>query len=219
MRRSSRLSIELARKLLCMHASATPRPGHAMSWCQPLRAVAASLFVHTAALLWLAATVGIEQSGRQQSLIVTIGPEPLELDELNVAPIEIDIQQEEYVEAPSLETPMPSLDIAGMFGDAPPRPGELPACLALAKRFRGRYRGKLSTVTCRLPQPLPEMLAIAKVGGGEALLLDDHEQILEELLVLVFGRRFRADVYEFFELNSLERDPEAAPDSLHIGVP
>jgi len=89
-----------------------------------------------------------------------------------------------------------------LFGDAPPRPHDLPACLAMAKRFRGRPSGKISTVTCRLPQPLPEMLAIAKVGGGEAHVLYNHERILEELLVLVFGRRFRSDVYRFFELDA-----------------
>jgi hypothetical protein len=91
-----------------------------------------------------------------------------------------------------------------LFGDAPPRPRDLPMCLALARRFRRRYHGKVSTVTCRLPQPLPQMRAIAKVGGGEALVLHNHEQLLKELLVLVFGRRFRADVYEFFQFNRLE---------------
>ncbi len=89
-----------------------------------------------------------------------------------------------------------------LFGDAPPRPEQLAGSLSIAKHFRGRYRGKLSTVTCRMPQPLPAMAAIAKAGGGEAHVLYDHERILDELLVLVFGGRFRADVYRFFELGS-----------------
>jgi hypothetical protein len=365
-------------KAACPAAPVPPRLGCAVRSCRPMRAVAASFFVHTAALVWLAVAVGIEQSSRRQSLIVTtrLAPEPLELDRLDVAPIEINVQHEEDVEIPSLDTPLPSVDVAGilgggdwpelaedsdrfglqgsalgdlgiglgdrgnaagaggrgrykrpfdslvemfrrdgldlvivfdstssmgaeidtvkarivqigrallekipdtrigfatykdltdppvavgipltndldrlydflatvepsgggtdipeavqaglqwamansqfrpkarkvilLFGDAPPRPGDLPACLTLAKRFRGRYRGKISTVTCRLRQPLPEMYAIAKVGGGEALLLNNHERILEELLVLVFGRRFRADVYGFFELDSLEPAP------------
>ena len=88
-----------------------------------------------------------------------------------------------------------------LFGDAPPRPEQLAGSLSIAKHFRGRYRGKLSTVTCRMPQPLPAMAAIAKAGGGEAHVLYDHERILDELLVLVFGGRFRADVYRFFELD------------------
>jgi hypothetical protein len=97
-----------------------------------------------------------------------------------------------------------------LFGDAPPRPIDLAVCLAVARRFRQRYHGKVSTVTCRLPQPLPEMLAIANVGGGEANVLYNHERILDELLVLVFGRRFRADVFKFFDLDLIPRSfPEA----------
>jgi len=326
MRHDGRLSIEHIGRLPCTYAPGSPCSEHVTCWCRPLRAVITSLFVHTAALLWLAVTVGSEPSGRRQSLIVTTGPapEPLEFDELDVTPIEIDIQHEQYVAAPSLETPVPSLEIAGMlgggpwaeldrdpdhfglqgsatgdlgmglgdrangtgaggrgryqrpfeslvemlrrdgldlvivfdstsslgaeintvkarivqigrallekipdtrigfatykdvadppvaigtsltddleqlyeflamveptgggtdipeavqaglqwamansrfrpkarkvillFGDAPPRPEDLPTCLTLAKRFRGRHRGKVSTVTCRLPQPLP----------------------------------------------------------------
>lgn len=376
MRQSGRLPSIRVGRLSCTRAAAKPRAGYAICWCRPLQAVTASLFAHTAAILWLALTAGIEPAGRRQSLIVTtqLAREPLVLDELEVAPIEIDIQHEQHVTAPSLETLLPKVEIAGMlgggpwaeldkaperfglqgsatgdvgiglgdrgngtgtggrgryqppfdslvemlrrdgldlvivfdstssmgaeietvkdrivqigrvllekipdtrigfttykdvtdppvaigipltndleqlheflamveptgggtdipeavqaglqwamtnsrfrptarkvillFGDAPPHPGEMNACLTLAKRFRGRYRGKVSTVTCRLPQPLPEMLAIAKVGGGEALLLQNHERILDELLVLVFGDRFRANVYDFFELASLER--------------
>lgn len=88
-----------------------------------------------------------------------------------------------------------------LFGDAPPYPADVPACVRLAHRFRVRRRGKLSTVTCRIPHPIREMRAIAHTGGGEALVLLHHERLLEELVVLIFGDRFRSDVYRFFEFN------------------
>ncbi len=87
-----------------------------------------------------------------------------------------------------------------IFGDAPPKAHRLPACAALARHFSSKQDGRISTITCRASAPLPEMAAIARHGGGEALVLINHQRILEELLVLVFGRRHRANVYEFFGL-------------------
>lgn len=111
-----------------------------------------------------------------------------------------------------------------VFGDASPHAGDLPACLKLARRFHGRHRGKISTVTCRSPAPLPAMQAIAHVGGGEAFVLQNHQRILEELLVLIFGSRFRADVYEFFELaqgqpTAVGEPRTASPGSNRDSVP
>ena len=89
--------------------------------CQPLKAVGASLFTHAAALVWLAASVGFERPTTDPPLSVTavIGREPIELDELEVVPDEIEVQHEEYVEAPSLETPDPTVDVAGTLGGGP----------------------------------------------------------------------------------------------------
>ncbi len=87
-----------------------------------------------------------------------------------------------------------------LFGDAPPRPRDLPTCLWVAGQFRDRDGGIVSTITCRSRQRLPEFVAIAQAGGGEAFLIQNHARIMEELLVLIFGGEHRKDVIRFFGL-------------------
>ncbi len=87
-----------------------------------------------------------------------------------------------------------------VFGDAPPHQEDLPMCLRLASDFHGQDKGVVSTVTCRARRPLREFQEIAEVGGGEAFLTTDEQQIMTQLMVLVFGSRHRAKVLEAFKL-------------------
>ncbi|QDU98658.1 vWA domain-containing protein [Lignipirellula cremea] len=87
-----------------------------------------------------------------------------------------------------------------LFGDAPPHSGKLRDCLRLASDFHGQGQGVVSTVTCRSSAKMPEFVEIAQMGGGEAFLTTDQRQIMTELMVLVFGSKFRSKVVEAFEL-------------------
>jgi hypothetical protein len=70
----------------------------------------------------------------------------------------------------------------------------------MARHFRESGKGKVSTITCRSAIPLREFYAIARSGGGEAYTLRNTRWLMEELLVLAFGREHRDDVLKFFEL-------------------
>lgn len=87
-----------------------------------------------------------------------------------------------------------------LFGDAPPHPQDHGTCLSLASDFQREMNGIVSTVTCRRGTRLDEFAEIAEMGGGEAFLTSDQRQIMEQLIVLVFGSRFRNKVLEAFEL-------------------
>jgi hypothetical protein len=75
--------------------------------------------------------------------------------------------------------------------------------LKIASDFQQQQGGIVSTVTCRAGRRLDEFYDIASMGGGEAFLTSDERQIMEQLIVLVFGSKHRARVLEAFEL--LER--------------
>jgi Mg-chelatase subunit ChlD len=87
-----------------------------------------------------------------------------------------------------------------LFGDAPPHEDKLKRCRELARSFREKTKGIVSTVTCRADAPLPEFYEIASIGGGEAFLSADQRQIVSQLIVLVFGSRHRSKVLEAFKL-------------------
>ena len=87
-----------------------------------------------------------------------------------------------------------------LFGDAPPHPQDLGTCLSIASDFQREHNGIVSTVTCRGGTRLDEFIKIAEMGGGEAFLTSDQRQIMEQLIVLVFGGKFRGKVLEAFEL-------------------
>jgi Mg-chelatase subunit ChlD len=91
-----------------------------------------------------------------------------------------------------------------LFGDAPPHQQQLATCLRLASDFRGQQKGMVSTITCRSARPLRPFIDIAEVGGGEAFVTADEQQIMTQLIILVFGSRHRAKVLEAFKL--LERN-------------
>ncbi len=97
-----------------------------------------------------------------------------------------------------------------LFGDAPPHAADIPICMAMASEFHEKQYGLITTVTCRNGQPLPELEAIAKHGGGEALTLEDPNRIMEELLVLTFGDKHRENVLEFFGIERPDA-PDGAP--------
>ena len=87
-----------------------------------------------------------------------------------------------------------------LFGDAPPHVNRFGDCLRVASDFNRQNRGVVSTVTCRKQTHLKEFVEIAQVGGGEAFLTTDEEQIVTQLMILVFGSRYRSKVVEAFEL-------------------
>jgi hypothetical protein len=87
-----------------------------------------------------------------------------------------------------------------LFGDQPPHRQDHGTCLSLASDFQREHGGIVSTVTCRRSDRLDEFIEIAEMGGGEAFLTSDQRQIMEQLIVLVFGSKFRGKVLEAFEL-------------------
>jgi hypothetical protein len=87
-----------------------------------------------------------------------------------------------------------------LFGDAPPHARDQAECLRLAQDFNKQNKGVVSTVTCRNRSRLKEFVEIAQVGGGEAFLTTDEQQIVTQLMVLVFGSQYRGKVIEAFEL-------------------
>jgi len=87
-----------------------------------------------------------------------------------------------------------------VFGDAPPHDDKLKECLQLAGDFHAQGDGVVSTITCRHGSKMPEFVDIAQVGGGEAFLTTDKRQIMTEIMVLVFGSKFRGKVLEAFKL-------------------
>ena len=90
-----------------------------------------------------------------------------------------------------------------IFGDAPPKPGQRLACQQLISDFRFQQRGIVSTVTCDRNEKLESFVELAEIGGGESFLNNEETDIVQQLLVLVFGSRYQA------ELLSLELDFEA----------
>ena len=87
-----------------------------------------------------------------------------------------------------------------LFGDAPPHAQDQTTCLNIASDFQRQHNGIVSTVTCRRSTRLDQFVEIAQVGGGEAFLTSDERQIMEQLIVLVFGSRFRGKVLEAFKM-------------------
>lgn len=87
-----------------------------------------------------------------------------------------------------------------LFGDAPPHPQNRRECLDIASDFGSQYQGVVSTVTCRNRMKLPDFVEIAEVGGGESFLTTDYKQIITQLMILVFGSKYRSKVIEAFSL-------------------
>ena len=87
-----------------------------------------------------------------------------------------------------------------LFGDAPPHRQNLQECLTIASDFARQQKGIVSTVTCRLGVRLSEFEQIAQMGGGEAFLTSDERQIMTQLMVLVFGSRYREKVIDALRL-------------------
>ena len=90
-----------------------------------------------------------------------------------------------------------------IFGDAPPKPDQRWACQQLVSDFRFQQRGIVSTVTCDRNEKLESFVELAELGGGESFLNNEQTDIVQQLLVLVFGSRYQE------ELLSLELDFEA----------
>lgn len=86
-----------------------------------------------------------------------------------------------------------------LFGDAPPHPSQSVSCQKMASDFRKRG-GVVSTVTCRNFRQMPDFVAIADLGGGEAFVTSDEREIVTQLMILVFGSKHRDKVIEAFDL-------------------
>ena len=87
-----------------------------------------------------------------------------------------------------------------LFGDAPPHAADKDVCLRMASEFRRKQNGVVSTVTCHSEQRLPEFVEIAQMGGGEAWLTKNEREIMSQLIVLVFGSKYRDKVLQAFQL-------------------
>ncbi len=94
----------------------------------------------------------------------------------------------------------PARKVILLFGDAPPHREHLQRCLQLASDFRRQQQGVVSTVSCRHGHRLSDFVQISQAGGGEAFLTSDERQIMQQLVVLVFGSRHRDKVLEAFKL-------------------
>lgn len=93
-----------------------------------------------------------------------------------------------------------------IFGDAPPHQSDMELCLQLAEEFRDYGKGSVHTVTCRRKTPLPEFYSIARAGGGEAYVMMNVDQLMEDLLVIAFGGQDREEVLRFFEVQPQPSD-------------
>ena len=94
-----------------------------------------------------------------------------------------------------------------IFGDAPPHTEKngnqesgQERCEKLAKGFKGQEKGVVSTVTCRANKPMEEFYSIAMAGGGEAFISENQREIMQQLMVLVFGSQHKEKVLEAFDL-------------------
>ena len=87
-----------------------------------------------------------------------------------------------------------------LFGDAPPHPEFVPVCISMAREFRQRHKGVVSTVTCRSSTKMSSFVEIAEAGGGEAFLTANERELVTQLMVLVFGSRYRNKVLEAFRI-------------------
>lgn len=87
-----------------------------------------------------------------------------------------------------------------IFGDAEPH--DLSGCTKLARRFRRLGKASVSTVVCGNGRrsATAAFYTIARAGRGESHQLRSVARLMEELLVLCFGREHRESVLEFFEL-------------------
>ncbi len=87
-----------------------------------------------------------------------------------------------------------------IFGDAPPHSQNMEESIQLARNFRQKQAGIVTTVTVRALEPLDEFYLIAKAGNGEAYTNRDPTQLMSDLLVLAFGAKHREDVGKFFAI-------------------
>lgn len=88
----------------------------------------------------------------------------------------------------------PAKKVILIFGDAPPKPDQWLTCQRLVSDFRFGQRGIVSTVTCHRRSRLKSFIEIAQLGGGESFLNRDETKIVQQLLVLVFGSRYRSQI-------------------------
>ena len=104
-----------------------------------------------------------------------------------------------------------------LFGDAPPHRQDQSACRQLAADFRSRYGGLVSTVQCR--QVIPAFREIAYKGEGESFSLQDSRELVEHLMVLVFGSHYREKIVEAFAMAGEDVNTNAAKVSPWEGIP
>lgn len=87
-----------------------------------------------------------------------------------------------------------------LFGDSPPHARERSDALRLASEFRRKQGGIVSTVTCRQSERIPAFIEIARLGGGEAFQTQNEQEIMAQLMILIFGSEHREKVLEAFDM-------------------
>lgn len=87
-----------------------------------------------------------------------------------------------------------------VFGDAPPHADKLPVCIRGVDNFHRYHDGIVSTITVQANRPMSEFSQISRAGGGVSLAMGDARQLMEELIVQVFGSQHRSKAISFFGL-------------------
>ncbi len=87
-----------------------------------------------------------------------------------------------------------------VFGDAPPHADKVPVCIRGVDNFHRYHNGIVSTITVQANTPMSEFSQISRAGGGVSLAMGDTRQLMEELIVQVFGSQHRSKAVSFFGL-------------------
>lgn len=90
-----------------------------------------------------------------------------------------------------------STQVVVVVGDAPPRVGTVSHCEALAQR--GAELNMTTHTIEAKGRPVPGFDVIAAAGGGECVSLGAQRSLVLEITGLTLGRRFDAELGEFFE--------------------
>ena len=99
----------------------------------------------------------------------------------------------------------PAKKVIILLGDAPPRPENdgLNRVYDLCKKWHESTGGVVSCIDTsgkvyRDYRLMPEFKAIASSGGGEAMLLDSPRDLLKQLVVYIFGSKWKGDLDRIF---------------------
>lgn len=89
-----------------------------------------------------------------------------------------------------------------VFGDAPPRPESngLSKINNLCANWHKRTGGVVSCIdTTGSSKLLSEFKAMAENGGGESSFLNDERAIIKQLVVLIFGKKWKTEIEDIYK--------------------